>query len=167
MSFATIIGVEKRSLRRDILLCAMTLNTFLLLLLSHVLGDVVFTSYRLAVLKRNSEPFNQILAIGSHAGVHAFFAGLLMFVFGELWLKAALLVFALHFLIDFLRCRTEIRLFGSDRIYVKRSELVAWISGDRKDQEKMRLSKLWPWLLIHFLDQGAHLGSLYGIALVV
>ncbi|UCE81925.1 MAG: DUF3307 domain-containing protein [Deltaproteobacteria bacterium] len=145
----------------------MTLNTFLLLLLSHVLGDVVFTSYRLAVLKRNSEPFNQILAIGCHAGVHAFFAGLLVFVFGGLWLKAALLVLALHFLIDFLRCRTEIRLFGSDRIYVKRSELFAWISGNRQDPDKMRMSKLWPWFLIHFLDQGAHLGSLYGIALVV
>ena len=80
----------------------MTVNIFFLLLVSHVLGDVVFTSYRLAVLKRNSEPFNQVLAIGCHAGVHAFFAGLLVFVFGGLWLRAALLVLALHFLIDFL-----------------------------------------------------------------
>jgi len=145
----------------------MALNTFLLLIISHVLGDVVFTSYRLAVLKRNSEFSNQILAVGFHCTVHALFVGLLLLLFGGPWLKAALLVFVAHFLIDFLRCRVEIKLFGPDRIYVKRSELIAWVSGKAKDREKMRISRLWAWLMIHALDQSAHLGSLYGIALIV
>jgi hypothetical protein len=149
------------------LVSAMTLNIFFLLLVSHVLGDVIFTSYRLAVLKRSQGLSDQVLAISYHSSVHALFAGLLLLIMGRLWLKGALLVFAIHFGIDFLRCRVEMRLFGPDRIHVKRSELIAWISGTSEEQEKMRLSKLWPWFLIHLMDQGVHLGSLYGIALVV
>ena len=145
----------------------MTLTTFLLLIVSHVLGDVIFTSYRLAVLKRNSALSNQILAVGFHSGVHAIFAALLLLLLGRFWLKGALLILVVHFFIDFLRCRTEIKLFGPDRIYVKRSELMAWVRGNAKNPEKMKISKLGPWLMIHVLDQSAHLASLYGIALIV
>ena len=145
----------------------MTLTIFFFLLVSHVLGDVIFTSYRLAVFKRSQRLSDQILAISCHSSVHALFAGLLLFILGRLWLKGALLVLAIHFGIDFLRCRVEMRLLGPGRIHVKRSELFAWISGNSRDQEKMQMSKLWPWFLIHLMDQGAHLGSLYGIALVV
>ena len=145
----------------------MAINTLFLLIISHVLGDVVFTSYRLAVLKRNSVLSDQMLAVGYHAAVHAGFAGLLISLLGGFWLRAALLVLVAHFCIDFFRCRAEIRLFGPDRIYVKRSELMAWISGKAGDSEKMRISKLWPWFVIHILDQSAHLGSLFGIAFVV
>jgi hypothetical protein len=145
----------------------MTLNVFFFLLVSHVLGDAIFTSHRLAVLKRSPRLFDQALAIICHSGVHALFAGLLLLMLGRLWLKGALLVLALHSGIDFLRCRVEMRLFGPGRIHVKRSELIAWISGKSEDQEKMSMSKLWPWFVIHLIDQGAHLGSLYGIALIV
>jgi hypothetical protein len=145
----------------------MTLSTFLLLLISHVMGDAVFTSYRLAVLKRSQGLSDQLLAISYHSTVHSLFAGLFLLVLGKLWLKGALLVLALHFAIDFLRCRVEVKLYGPGRIHVKRSELFAWISGKGKELEKMKMSKLWPWFLIHLVDQGAHLGSLYGIALVV
>ena len=145
----------------------MTLNIFLVLVVSHVLGDVVFTSYRLAVLKRSQRLSDKVLAISCHSSVHALFAGLLLVILGRLWLKGALLVLAIHFGIDFLRCRLEMRLFGPGRIHVKRSELIAWISGSSEDQEKIQISKLWPWFLVHLMDQGAHLGSLYGIALVV
>lgn len=131
------------------------------------MGDAIFTSYRLAVLKRSGGLSDQLLAISYHSTIHALFAGLFLLLLGKLWLKGALLVLALHFVIDFLRCRVEIKLYGPDRIHVKRSELMAWISGKSKAQEKMKMSKLWPWFLIHLLDQGAHLGSLYGIAMVV
>ncbi len=145
----------------------MTLNTFLLLIMSHVMGDAIFTSYKLAVLKRSRGLSAQLRAISYHSAVHALFAGLFLLVLGRLWLKGALLVLTLHFAIDFLRCRVEIKLYGPSRIHVKRSELFAWISGKSKEPEKMKVSKLWPWFLIHILDQGAHLGALYAIALVV
>jgi hypothetical protein len=145
----------------------MTLSIFFLLLMSHVMGDAVFTSYRLAVLKRSQGLSDQLLAISYHSAVHGLFAGLFLLVLGKLWLKGALLVLALHFAIDFLRCRVEIKLYGPGRIHVKRSELIGWISGKCKEPEKMKISKLWPWLIIHLADQGAHLGSLYGIAMVV
>ena len=145
----------------------MTLKVFALLLLSHVLGDVVFTSYKLAVLKRNPDLLSQILAIGGHSSIHAILAGFLLFVFHGPWLKVALLVFALHFLIDFVRCRTEMMLFGSGKLYVKRSELFAWLRGESRDPDRMNIRKLWPWFLIHALDQGSHLLCLFGIALIV
>ena len=145
----------------------MPLKPLILLLISHVLGDVIFTSYRLAVLKRNSGVFHQALAVGFHSGVHGLLAGSLLAVLGGRWLTAALLVFAVHFLIDFIRCRVEINLFGSGQLYVRRSELFAWISGKAGDPDKMNLRNLWPWLLIHILDQGAHVVSLYAISLVV
>ena len=145
----------------------MTLSTFFLLVVSHVMGDAIFTSYRLAVLKRSRGLQDQLLAISYHSTIHAVFAGLFLLLLGKLWLKGALLVLALHFAIDFLRCRVEIKLYGPGRIHVKRSELRAWISGDSNTKDKMKASKLWPWFLIHLLDQGAHLGSLYGIAMVV
>ncbi|UCG12779.1 MAG: DUF3307 domain-containing protein [Deltaproteobacteria bacterium] len=145
----------------------MTIIIFVLLLVSHFLGDIVFTSYRLAILKRDSGLIHQIVAIGGHSSVHAVCAGVLLFVFNLDWLKGALLVLALHFVIDFIRCRTEIRLYGPGRLFVKRSELFAWISGKSGNPEKMTISKLWPWILIHVLDQGAHLASLYGIAVLI
>ncbi|MCG6980072.1 MAG: DUF3307 domain-containing protein [Deltaproteobacteria bacterium] len=145
----------------------MTLSTFFPLLLSHVMGDAVFTSYRLAVRKRSRALADQLLAISYHSLIHAVFAGLFLLLLGKLWLKGALLVLALHFSIDFLRCRVEVKLYGPGRIHVKRSELIDWISGKNREEEKMQMSKVWPWFFIHLLDQGAHLGSLYGIAMVV
>ena len=145
----------------------MTLYIFFLLLVSHVLGDVVFTSYRLAVLKRSERISDQLLAISFHSSVHAFFAAVILLVLGRHWLKGCLLLLFLHFAIDFLRCRVEMSLYGSGRIHVKRSELFAWVSGKGGNPEKMRVSELWPWFSIHFFDQSAHLVSLYWIARVV
>ena len=145
----------------------MTLSILFLLLVSHVLGDAIFTSYRLAVLKRSQHLSDQLLAISYHSAVHGLFAGLFMLLLGKLWLKGALLVLVLHFAIDFFRCRVEVKLYGPGRIYVKRSELIDWISGKNRETEKMKMSNVWPWFLIHLMDQSAHLGSLYGIAMVV
>jgi hypothetical protein len=145
----------------------MTLSTFFPLLMSHVMGDAVFTSYRLAVRKRSRALSDQLLAISYHSSVHAVFAGLFLLLLGKLWLKGALLVLVLHFAIDFLRCRVEVKLYGPGRIYVKRSEVIGWISGKNREGEKTTIRNLWPWFIIHLLDQGAHLGSLCGIAMVV
>lgn len=86
------------------------MNPFILLLASHLIGDGIFTSSRLAILKRNSGLLHQVLAIGCHTTIHAFFAGLLLILAGRPWLKAAFLVFALHFFIDFIRSRVEMML---------------------------------------------------------
>jgi hypothetical protein len=143
------------------------MTPFLLLLMSHVLGDGVLTSNRLAVLKRNSGLIDQIIAIGFHTGIHAFFAGLFLLMVGRDFLKAALLVFFLHFFIDFFRCRMEIRLFGPNRLFLTRSEVMTWIFGNNKDHLNIDKSKVWPWLVLNILDQGAHLASLYVISRVV
>jgi len=141
------------------------MNLFILLLVSHLIGDGIFTSSRLAILKRNSGFFYQVLVIGCHTTIHAFFAGLLLLLAGRHWIKAALLVFALHFFIDFMRSRVEIRQFGSGRLYVRRSGFIAWVLGANRDL--MNKTKLGSWFLINILDQGAHLASLYAISGVV
>ena len=141
------------------------MNPFILLLASHLIGDGIFTSSRLAVLKRNSGLLHQVLAIGCHTTIHAFFAGLLLLLAGGTWVKAAFLVFALHFLIDLVRSRVEIRLFGSGRLCVRRSEFISWILGANRDL--MNKSKLGSWFLINILDQGAHLASLCAIRLII
>ena len=101
------------------------MNLFILLLVSHVIGDGIFTCSRLALLKRTSAIFRQVLSIGCHTSVHVFFAGLLLLLAGGPWLKAAFLLFVLHFFIDFIRSRVEVRRFGSSRLYVRRSEFIA------------------------------------------
>ena len=141
------------------------MNPFLLLLVSHILGDGIFTSSRLAILKRNSGILYQVLAIGCHTSIHAFFAGLLLLVAAGPWLKAAFLVFVLHFFIDLIRSRVEIRRFGPGRLYMRRSEVIAWISGANRDI--MNKGRLRSWFLINILDQAAHLASLYAISMIV
>jgi len=141
------------------------MNPFVLLLMSHILGDGIFTSSRLAILKRHSGVSYQVLANGCHTNIHAFFAGLLLLLASMPWLKAAILVFALHFLVDFVRSRVEIRQFGPGRLYVKRSEFISWIL--RGNRELMNKSKLKSWFLINIVDQVAHIVSLYAISLLI
>ena len=143
------------------------MSAFFLLLLSHVLGDVLFTSYRLAVLKRSSSALGQLLGVGCHSLVHAALAGMLLGVGGFTWLNGAIMVFVFHFIIDFVRSGVEKRRFGHGRIYVRRSEFASWICGKSSDKAKMNLRSLGPWFIINILDQSAHLVSLTLIASVL
>ncbi len=145
----------------------MTFKIFALLFAAHLLGDVIFSFHRLSVLKRSDIVFLRFAGLASHCAIHAFFAGLLLFFSGNLWLKAALLVLGAHFAIDFIRTGTEIRLFGSGDIYVKKSEFNAWVSGKSKHPDKMNMKNLWPWLSINILDQTAHTASLYCISRII
>lgn len=145
----------------------MTLKIFVLLLIAHLLGDVVFSFPRLSVAKRSNDFFRRFAGLFSHAVIHGLFAALLLLFSGNLWIKGSLLVLAVHFIIDFFRTGIEIRLFGSGDIYVKRSEFTAWVSGKNISPGKMNMKTLWPWLLINLFDQGAHLGSLYFIARII
>ena len=145
----------------------MTLTIFVLLLIAHLLGDVVFSFPRLSVAKRSNDFFRRLASLFSHAVTHGLFAGLLLLFGGSLWITGSLLVLALHFIIDLIRTGIEIRLFGSGDIYVKRSEFTAWVSGKNISPGKMNMKNLWPWILINLFDQGAHVGSLYFIARII
>lgn len=145
----------------------MTFTIFTLLFTAHLLGDVIFAFHRLSVLKRSDIFFLRLAGLTSHCAIHALFAGLLLFFSGNLWLKASILVLGAHFVIDFIRTGTEIRMFGSGDIYVKRSEFNSWVSGKNKDPDKMNMKNLWPWLSINLLDQTAHTASLYCIARII
>ena len=145
----------------------MTLTIFVLLLIAHLLGDVVFSFPRLSVAKRSNDVFRRFSGLFSHAVIHSLFTALLLLFSGNHWIKGSLLVLIVHFFIDFVRTGLEIKLFGSGDIFVKRSEFTAWISGQNKAPGKMNMKNLWPWLLINLFDQGTHIGSLYFIAGII
>ena len=110
---------------------------------------------------------NQVVGVGSHCGIHAFFAGTLLFLGNRLWIRGVLLVFVLHFFIDWIRSSVERSRFGYGRIHVKRSEFFAWVLGKGENSAKMRYSNLRPWFFINMADQGAHVVGLLGLALLL
>jgi hypothetical protein len=142
-------------------------NALFLLLLAHILGDVVFASYKLSVLKRSPGLLSRLSGLGAHCAVHALAAGALLFAAGKGYFRGAFLVFLIHLAIDAARSGLERRLFGSGDVYVKRSEFVAWISGRGNNPEKMNLRNLRSWFAVNLLDQGLHLASLYFISKMV
>ncbi|MFH1123226.1 MAG: DUF3307 domain-containing protein, partial [Pseudomonadota bacterium] len=151
----------------SVFLVVMIFKSFILLLTAHLLGDVLFNSYRLALLKRSSGFLLQAIGVACHSGVHVFFAAILLFLGDRPWIRGGLLVFALHFLIDLIRSSVEKGRFGHGRIHVKRSEFFAWVLGKGENSAKMRFSNLRPWFLINMADQGAHVVGLLGVASLV
>ncbi len=145
----------------------MTLKILGLLFASHLLGDVIFTSSRLAILKRSNKFWLRLNGLVRHSAVHAFFAGLFLFISASPWLKGAFLILGIHFIIDYIRTGTEIRMFGANTLIIKRLEFIAWLSGRNRNQEKINSQNLRTWLLINILDQGAHMMSLFCIALMI
>ena len=107
----------------------MILKNFAILILAHFLGDVVFASYRISRLKRKKAFLFQLSGIGLHSLIHAIFAGIFLFLVNGSWMRGALLIFTIHYLIDLIRSSVEKRIFGHGDVYVKRSEFVAWVRG--------------------------------------
>ena len=142
----------------------MILKNFAILILAHLLGDIIFASYRLSLLKRRKGFLFQLLGLGVHALIHALFAGIFLIVAGANWARGALLIFVIHYMIDLIRSSAEKKIFGYGQVYVKRSEFIAWVKGKSDNPEKMNIRNLRTWFLLNFLDQGAHLVSLYVIA---
>ena len=62
-----------------------------MLLISHVLGDGLITSSRLAELKRDNRLSYRIIAIAVHTGPHAIFAAALLLLVGGPWLLSNVL----------------------------------------------------------------------------
>lgn len=143
------------------------MKIFILLVLSHILGDMVFTSSRLAKLKRSGRLFYQVIATGAHCAVHSFWAGLFLFAIGGPWIKGALLVLGFHFVIDMIRSSVEMNWFGAGRLYMTRNEFMARMKGLKGDRKTMKTPISKRFLLINILDQIAHLLSLYAIARIV
>ncbi|MFC1863870.1 DUF3307 domain-containing protein [Thermodesulfobacteriota bacterium] len=140
---------------------------FIWLLIAHLLGDVIFNSYGLAILKRTPGVLNQIIGVGTHSLIHAVFAGMLLRSVEYNWLLGAALVFIQHFLIDYIRAITEMKLFGPGKVYVKRSEFLEWIIGKSDNPNKMNLKNLRPWFMINILDQASHVICLLIISILI
>ena len=143
------------------------MHPFVLLIIAHLLGDVAFASHKLALLKRSPAYLSRCLGLVIHSFIHGFLSGLLLYFGNYNWLRGAVLVFVIHYLIDLIRSSTEMKLFGVGKVHVKRSEFKEWITGKSRNPNKMNLKNLRPWFLINILDQGCHVISLYVISIVV
>ncbi len=145
------------------------LYIFISLLAAHILGDIIFASQKLAILKRGAGLLTRVSGLMIHGLIHGFMAGLMLYICPGTheWVKGALCLFSIHVFIDLVRSNTERRLFGSDKVHVKRSEFIEWILKKTKDPEKMNLNNLKIWLLINILDQISHMISLFIITLFI
>lgn len=143
------------------------MNPFILLIISHIIGDVVFASHRLAILKRTPGNTSKFIGLGIHSLIHAVFAGLLLKLGKYNWLNGAILVFVFHFIIDFVRSNAEVKRFGAGMVYVKRSEFRSWLSGKTDNTNKMNVNNLKPWFLINILDQVSHVISLFIVSILL
>jgi hypothetical protein len=130
------------------------------------MGDVVFGSHKLAVLKRGTGVFPQLSGQMIHGLIHGLMACIMLYLCpGRVdWLKGAFYLFCIHIFIDIVRSNIEKRLFGPGKVHVKRSEFIEWIRGKSTNPEKMNFNNLRLWLIINILDQLSHLISLYIIA---
>ncbi len=146
-----------------------TFYIFIFLLAAHILGDVIFGSHKLAILKRGSGFLTQMSGQMIHGLIQGFMAGVMLYLCpGEQdWLKGAVFLFCIHVFIDLIRSNTEKRLFGPGKVHVKRSEFFDWIRGKTKDPEKMNFNNLKIWLLINIVDQASHIISLYAITQLI
>ena len=144
------------------------LKIFLLLVLSHILGDVVFSSHRISLLKRSSIFHKQVFGHLSHVFIHSFFVSVLLVFFTEnlIWLKAAACVFAIHITVDILKTSLERKLYGADRIVMKRPEIIEWITGKNSNSSLNNKEAILEWALINFLDQTFHIAGMYVIAAI-
>ena len=143
------------------------LNPFVLLLFAHILGDIVFASHKLAILKRTPGSTSKFIGLGLHSSIHAVSAGLLLQLSGYNWINGSILVFVFHFIIDFVRSDVEVKKFGAGMVYVKRSEFTAWLSGKTNNPNKMNTNNLKVWFIINILDQGSHIISLFIISIIL
>lgn len=135
---------------------------FPLLLISHVLGDGLFGSKRLAELKRDRRLAYRLIAIASHTLPHAICAGGLMLLVGQSWLQAGVLVFVFHSVIDLLRCKVDMKLFGVGGLEFHRS--LAYLMGRGDAGGNPGKKTLRTWFAINVADQVTHLASLLVIA---
>jgi hypothetical protein len=145
------------------------LYIFLFLLAAHIMGDVIFGSQKLAILKRGAGLLTQVSGQMIHGLIHGFLAGFMLYTCpGRVdWFKGAAYLFCIHICIDIVRSNIEKRLFGSGKVHVKRSEFIDWIRRKTKDPEKMNFKNLKLWLSINLLDQICHIISLYIITLFI
>ncbi len=141
------------------------MTPFALLLISHDIGDGMIKYQRLAELKRDISLPRQFFAVLVHTLPHAFIAGFLFRLFELPWLQMGSLVFGFHFLIDFLRCRIEIRLFGAGGLNFGKT--LAYFIGTKNDPDKPDSKTLKNWALSNILDQGAHVASLFLISRII
>ncbi len=147
----------------------LTFYIFIFLLAAHFLGDIIFASQKLAILKRGLGFLTRMSGQMIHGLIHGFLAGLMLYLCPgrQDWLKGAVYLFCVHIIIDVIRSNIEMGLFGPGKVHVKRSEFIEWIRRKTKDPEKMNFNNLKLWLLINILDQACHMISLYIITQLI
>lgn len=141
-----------------------------LLIASHLCGDILVYSPRMAESKRIDNLPARMKAIAFHCFIHAFWVWLWLWSSeNKLKLYASLCVFASHFIIDLFRTYLEEALINKNEFKIfKRKELLLWLigKGDRRTNNFMK-KHYRKWIFVNIIDQGLHMLVIISFVLYV
>ena len=138
------------------------MSLFYKLLIAHFLGDYVFRSNYLSLMKRNEDIFDMVFANLFHSVIHF---GFVLFIFISfrvdliITVNVSVMILLFHFTIDFIRC------FLERKYKVWNEGLITIFRAVYSD-----FSAVWKYkgtIIRGVIDQIVHLGSLIVIAFVL
>lgn len=132
------------------------MNLFLFLIASHLCGDGLCNPTFIARAKRSDKLLAKVQATALHSLIHACFVWLWLWSFEwQLKLWASFYIFAVHFVIDFLRTHIDSK---NDLKIIKKKDALLYLLGLGDVETKVFLKKHGRrWTLINMADQGLHL----------
>jgi hypothetical protein len=135
------------------------LKVFVLLIASHICGDILFNVTFLAKAKRSDGLLGRVQGFVLHCLVHAVLVFLWLWPY-EWGLKtwAVLYIFVVHFVIDFVRTYLEMTLINKHELMVvKKKQALKYLMG-RADNEVNVFMKGHGriWVLLNIGDQLLH-----------
>jgi hypothetical protein len=133
------------------------LRLFLLLIASHICGDLLINAAFLARAKRSEELAGRIQALALHCLVWLWLWSYEVSL--KIW--ASMYVFVVHFLIDFFRTHLEMTLIGEELRVVPRKEALMYLLGRANDQTNVFLKNhVRTWGLLNIRDQLLHVAAI-------
>jgi hypothetical protein len=148
------------------------LNLFLVLVTAHVCGDLLTYSTFLARTKRSGSRFARAKAVALHCLIHAFFVLILGWLFGiKGAVVAAVYIFTVHFMIDFVRVQVEPLFFNfSEPVIINKKQMVNYMLGKRgshNNLDRFMNKYFWKWMMLNVSDQSLHIASIVTFVLLI
>lgn len=135
-------------------------NIILALYGAHLIGDVLLYIPWLSNQKRAESYTRKILGTALHCFIHAILVVLLFSIFNlDQGYLAAVIIFCLHFTIDWSRVLLERRLIKPDDFLIlERKKVVGWLLRKESGETAHFMNKYFKrWFVVNALDQTLHL----------
>lgn len=137
---------------------------------AHLIGDVLLYVPWLSSQKRAESYARKILGTALHCFIHAALVVLLFSVFDlDQGYLAAVIIFCLHFTIDWSRVLLERQLIKPDDfVILERKKVVDWLLRKESGETAKFMGKYFErWFVVNALDQTLHLISIFACAWLI